>query len=242
MDETGHGLFLAADIARAVARAAGARLSSVVGSAIGCLRVGRPEAGATNATGRARHGGVRHSRRRASCTSSRRSARSSPSDKVSRLQDRHDRHRPSAARIEVRAAATRLSLSKAIPSMTIEEAARRRDFTVNAISWDPLTDEYFDPFNGRARSRQQDSQARRSPSDVRRRQSPRAARASVCRALRADAGREHEGAVPIDPPRRSAARTDLGRDRKAAAAGRAARRLDLRSRWSLAWSISCFQS
>jgi tRNA nucleotidyltransferase (CCA-adding enzyme) len=36
------------------------------------------------------------------------------------------------------------------PAMTIEEAARRRDFTVNAISWDPLTGEYFDPFNGRA--------------------------------------------------------------------------------------------
>src|SRR5258706_11045673 len=33
--------------------------------------------------------------------------------------------------------------------MTIEDAARRRDFTVNAISWDPLTDEYLDPFNGR---------------------------------------------------------------------------------------------
>src|SRR6266545_572203 len=36
------------------------------------------------------------------------------------------------------------------PDMSIEDAARRRDFTVNAISWDPLTDEYFDPFNGRA--------------------------------------------------------------------------------------------
>lgn len=35
------------------------------------------------------------------------------------------------------------------PFMTVEEAARRRDFTVNAISWDPLTDEYIDPFNGR---------------------------------------------------------------------------------------------
>jgi tRNA nucleotidyltransferase (CCA-adding enzyme) len=33
--------------------------------------------------------------------------------------------------------------------MSIEEAARRRDFTVNAISWDPLTGEYFDPFDGR---------------------------------------------------------------------------------------------
>ena len=36
------------------------------------------------------------------------------------------------------------------PFMTIEEAARRRDFTINAISWDPLADVYEDPFNGRA--------------------------------------------------------------------------------------------
>jgi tRNA nucleotidyltransferase (CCA-adding enzyme) len=35
------------------------------------------------------------------------------------------------------------------PSMSIEEAARRRDFTINAISWDPLTGEYEDPFDGR---------------------------------------------------------------------------------------------
>jgi tRNA nucleotidyltransferase (CCA-adding enzyme) len=34
--------------------------------------------------------------------------------------------------------------------MSIEEAARRRDFTVNAISQDPLTGEYFDPCGGRA--------------------------------------------------------------------------------------------
>src|SRR5712692_2498743 len=36
------------------------------------------------------------------------------------------------------------------PEMSITESARRRDFTVNAIAWDPLTDEYFDPFDGRA--------------------------------------------------------------------------------------------
>ena len=36
------------------------------------------------------------------------------------------------------------------PFMSIEEAARRRDFTVNAIAWDPLTGEYEDPFDGRA--------------------------------------------------------------------------------------------
>jgi len=36
------------------------------------------------------------------------------------------------------------------PEMSIEEASRRRDFTINAISWDPLTDEYFDPSGGRS--------------------------------------------------------------------------------------------
>jgi tRNA nucleotidyltransferase (CCA-adding enzyme) len=35
------------------------------------------------------------------------------------------------------------------PSLSPREAARRRDFTINAISWDPLTDEYVDPFDGR---------------------------------------------------------------------------------------------
>ena len=35
------------------------------------------------------------------------------------------------------------------PHMTAHEAARRRDFTVNAISWDPLTSEFEDPFDGR---------------------------------------------------------------------------------------------
>ncbi len=36
------------------------------------------------------------------------------------------------------------------PSLSFVEAARRRDFTINAISWDPLTNEIIDPFNGRA--------------------------------------------------------------------------------------------
>ena len=35
------------------------------------------------------------------------------------------------------------------PSMSIEEAARRRDFTVNAVAWDPLDEQYLDPFDGR---------------------------------------------------------------------------------------------
>ncbi|MEP7117169.1 MAG: hypothetical protein ABI880_06290, partial [Acidobacteriota bacterium] len=36
------------------------------------------------------------------------------------------------------------------PHMRFEDAARRRDFTMNAIGWDPLTGEYLDPFGGRA--------------------------------------------------------------------------------------------
>ena len=36
------------------------------------------------------------------------------------------------------------------PTMSIAEAARRRDFTINAIAFDPLTGEHVDPFNGRA--------------------------------------------------------------------------------------------
>ena len=36
------------------------------------------------------------------------------------------------------------------PALTVAEAAARRDFTVNAIYRDPLTDEIVDPWNGRA--------------------------------------------------------------------------------------------
>lgn len=36
------------------------------------------------------------------------------------------------------------------PEMTVEEAAKRRDFTINAILQDPLTGEILDPFHGRA--------------------------------------------------------------------------------------------
>ncbi|MBC2593917.1 polynucleotide adenylyltransferase [Ruficoccus amylovorans] len=36
------------------------------------------------------------------------------------------------------------------PHMSQVEAASRRDFTLNALSWDPLSGELVDPFNGRA--------------------------------------------------------------------------------------------
>jgi tRNA nucleotidyltransferase (CCA-adding enzyme) len=35
------------------------------------------------------------------------------------------------------------------PHLGVTEAARRRDLTINAIAWDPLTDTYEDPFDGR---------------------------------------------------------------------------------------------
>lgn len=40
-------------------------------------------------------------------------------------------------------------LAEADPFMPVEEAARRRDFTINAISFDPVAGEYIDPFGGR---------------------------------------------------------------------------------------------
>ena len=36
------------------------------------------------------------------------------------------------------------------PSMSVREATRRRDFTINAILQDPLTDEIIDPYGGRS--------------------------------------------------------------------------------------------
>jgi len=36
------------------------------------------------------------------------------------------------------------------PNLSSVDAARRRDFTINAIGWDPLTGEYIDPFDGRS--------------------------------------------------------------------------------------------
>ena len=35
------------------------------------------------------------------------------------------------------------------PNLRLAEAARRRDFTINAIAWDPAREEYLDPFGGK---------------------------------------------------------------------------------------------
>ena len=41
-------------------------------------------------------------------------------------------------------------LRQADPNMPIDEALARRDFTMNAMAWDPDTRELRDPFNGRS--------------------------------------------------------------------------------------------
>ena len=86
------------------------------------------------------------------------------------------------------------------PFMSFEEAARRRDFTINAISWDPLTGDYLDPFNGRG-DLERASPARRRPATLRRRQPARAARAAVRRAIRATLDRRRArsaASIPLD--------------------------------------------
>ena len=102
--------------------------------------------------------------------------------------------------------------------MPLEEAARRRDFTINAIAWDPLTGEYLDPFDGRA-DLERAPAARRRSADL----SPTTA-CGCCAAMQFAARFE----LAIDEAtrdvcrrhraRRSAGRARLGRDREAAAA------------------------
>ena len=97
------------------------------------------------------------------------------------------------------------------PSMSTREAARRRDFTVNAISWDPITGQFEDPFDGRAdldkKILKVVDPATFGDDSLR-----------VLRAIQFSARFEltpderHESAVPIDPSRRSAAGAHLGRN------------------------------
>ena len=105
------------------------------------------------------------------------------------------------------AAGTRDSRWKAIRDLSFEDAARRRDFTINAISRDPLTNEIIDPFDGRRDLRERPP-ARGRSGTIRRRQPARASRVAVRRAFRADrsdARRDRScRSIPLDdlPPER----------------------------------------
>ena len=165
------------------------------------------------------------------------SARASPSTRSSTSTSR------CRAASRRSAAAIARSTSAAIPDMAPEEAARRRDFTVNAIAWDPLTDTYLDPFDGRRRSARAPGAARRRSAHLRRRQPARAARHSVRRPLRASRWMPDTKEIcRAHPARRSAGRADLGRDREAAAPRRTARRSASRWRSSSASSTGSFPS
>ncbi len=107
------------------------------------------------------------------------------------------------------------------PSMPFEEAARRRDFTINAIGWDPLTDEYLDPFRGPEGPRPPCPPSRRS-GNLCRRLAPCPPCLAVCRAVRPDDRSGNRAHLLGDRTRRSAGRAHLGRVREIALAGRAA--------------------
>ena len=151
--------------------------------------------------------------------------------------DGDDRRGAAAPRVEARARPQGLRGATAIRPCRSTEAARRRDFTINAIAWDPLTDVYEDPFDGRA-DLDAPRAARRRSRDVRRRQPARAARRAVRGALRVRARRRHGGAVPPHPARRPAGRARLGRDREAAARRPRGRRSASRWRSTSASSTS----
>ena len=135
------------------------------------------------------------------------------------------------------------SRSRAIRSCRSQEAARRRDFTVNAIAWDPLTGEYVDPFDGRGDLERGVLRAV-DPRDVRRRQPARAARGPVRGAVRVRRSTPATkaicaGSIPLDdlPAERIWGEIEKLLLRARTAVDRAAR-----SRSSSASSSGCFPS
>ena len=126
------------------------------------------------------------------------------------------------------------------PDMSIEEAARRRDFTVNAISWDPLTGEYFDPFDGRARSRAPAPARGRSATP-----SPTTACACCARCSSPRASTSRSTKRPRDcaaESRSTICRPSASGASSKSCCSRRGRRSASRSRWISASSQSCFRS
>ena len=105
------------------------------------------------------------------------------------------------------------------PDLSIEEAARRRDFTINAMLFDPFTGEVLDPHGGR-----RDLAARVlravDAATLRRGPAARAAGGAARGALRADRRAGDRGALRGHAAGRAARGARLRRDREAAAARR----------------------
>ena len=116
------------------------------------------------------------------------------------------------------------------PSMSIAEAARRRDFTINAISWDPLTEHVRRSLRRPRRSRAAAAARRRSERRSRTIACVRCARCSSPRGSSSRSTTQTAALCRDASARRSAGGTDLGRDREAPAAGRRGRRSASRSR------------
>jgi len=79
------------------------------------------------------------------------SSQSNPESEISNLKSRGERFEidVSIPRRESKSGTGHRGFTiEGDPMMTVEEAARRRDFTINAILYDPLTQETVDPYHG----------------------------------------------------------------------------------------------
>ena len=132
------------------------------------------------------------------------------------------------------ALATAASRSSGDPDLSLEEAARRRDFTINAMMFDPFAGALARSLRRPARPRSA-RPARGRPGDARRRSAARAARGAARGALRADGGRGDGAPLRVDAPGRAARGARLRRDREAAAQGAAP--LDRAARSSREWGM-----
>ena len=127
------------------------------------------------------------------------------------------------------------------PYMPFDEAARRRDFTINAIALGSA-DRASTSIRSAVAPTSSGASCASSTRALRRRLAARAARAAVRRALRADARARERAHLPRHRARRPARRAHLGRVREAAAASRSGRRSASPSRASWASSSSCCPS
>ena len=162
MSEKASGVFVAAVLRGRCAREAVARSSSADGCAIGCSRPPPTRRPATRPDPKTSTWRCSEFPPRNCLPCSSRSGRSSRSARVFPSTRSAPSTSDSPGANQRRAAAIKDSSSKGIRRCRSQDAARRRDFTVNAIAWDPLTEEFEDPFGGCDRSRQENSEGRRS--------------------------------------------------------------------------------